>query len=56
MPDHVDPFVQILDLVFRYGQNDFQPVKGLPSVSVGDVVRLGNASWRVASMGFTRLP
>lgn len=28
-----------LELVFRYGQNDFQP-QPIPSVSVGDVVEL----------------
>src|SRR5262249_14980762 len=28
-----------LDLIFKYGQNDFQP-RPLPSVSVGDVVEL----------------
>ena len=27
-----------LELIFRYGQNDFQPIPGIYSVSVGDVV------------------
>jgi hypothetical protein len=40
-----------LERVFYYGQNDFQP-RPMPSVSVGDVVRLGGKRWRVASFGF----
>lgn len=31
-----------LDLIFRYGQNDFQPVAGTCSVSAGDVIRWPN--------------
>jgi hypothetical protein len=30
-----------LDLIFRYGQNDFQ-LRPLPSVSVGDVIEMGD--------------
>lgn len=46
----------VLDLVFQYGQNDFQP-KRMPSVSVGDVVRVRVGArqtelWRVESVGF----
>ena len=33
---------QRLDLVFRYGQNDFQPVANRCSVSAGDVIRIPN--------------
>lgn len=40
-----------LDLVYRYGQNDFQPQR-MPSVSMGDVIRLHGKRYRVASMGF----
>jgi hypothetical protein len=42
-----------LDLVFRYGQNDFQP-KRMPSVSVGDVIRYEGQRWRVEPIGFNR--
>ena len=42
-----------LDLVFRYGQNDFQPKK-FPSVSVGDVITLHGVRYLVASYGFKR--
>jgi len=31
----------VLELIFYYGQNDFQPQR-IPSVSVGDVVEMGN--------------
>jgi hypothetical protein len=41
----------VLELVFRYGQNDFQP-KHFPSVSVGDVIRYGGARYRIAPFGF----
>ncbi len=43
-----------LEAVFYYGQNDFQP-KPFPSVSVGDVIRLGGARFRVEGMGFKKL-
>lgn len=43
-----------LELAFAYGQNDFQP-KAFPSVSVGDVVRLGGKRYRVANCGFEEL-
>lgn len=42
---------EILDLVFYYGQNDFQP-KQIQSVSCGDVVRLNDKRFRVATVGF----
>jgi hypothetical protein len=40
-----------LELVFKYGQNDFQP-KQFCSVSVGDVVRLNGRRFRVGGMGW----
>ena len=43
-----------LDLVFMYGQNDFQPQR-ICSVSVGDVVRLGEKRFRVAGIGWKEL-
>lgn len=45
-----------LSLIFHYGQNDFQPIDGVRSVSVDDVIRInvgGNLQlWKVASYGF----
>lgn len=52
----------LLDLIFKYGQNDFQP-SCVRSVSVGDIIVI-RAQWggdhktclyRVDSMGFTWL-
>lgn len=49
---------KLLNLVYHYGQNDFQP-RQAPSVSVGDIIELklepGSAAefWAVASFGFT---
>jgi hypothetical protein len=46
----------ILELAFRYGQNDFQPVPGCYSVSVGDVISFNESHARVLSAGFRYLP
>lgn len=48
---------RILDLTFKYGQNDFQPVSGRRSVSVGDIieVEVWEEFWRVDSIGFTKV-
>jgi hypothetical protein len=43
----------VLELVFHFGQNDFQPVQGLPSVSVGDVIRYKNKRYEVDCFGFS---
>ena len=43
----------LLEAVFYYGQNDFQPVPGICSVSVDDVVLLDGKRFKVAFMGFT---
>ncbi len=40
-----------LNFVFEYGQNDFQP-KQCRSVSVGDVIQLGDDWYIVAPFGF----
>ena len=40
-----------LELVFKYGQNDFQPQE-MCSVSMGDVIVMGNSRYRVAMFGF----
>ncbi len=46
----------MLALAFHYGQNDFQPVEGCYSLSVGDVVELdAERRFRVAGMGWVRL-
>lgn len=44
----------ILEAVFYYGQNDFQP-QNHPSVSAGDVIRWNNENHLVAGMGFKKL-
>ena len=44
----------ILDTVFHYGQNDFQP-QNHPSVSAGDVVRLNGENYLIAGVGFRKL-
>lgn len=43
-----------LDLVFQYGQNDFQP-QNHPSVSVGDIIQLDNQYYLVRPIGFMGL-
>lgn len=45
---------EILDAVFKYGQNDFQPQK-LPSVSMGDVIRFKGDRYLILSVGFRKL-
>jgi len=35
-----DPVMSVFEQAFYYGQNDFQPVPGCYSVSVGDVVEI----------------
>lgn len=40
-----------LGLVFYYGQNDFQP-QNHPSVSVNDVIQIGDGYWVVRPIGF----
>ena len=43
-----------LDIVFQYGQNDFQP-QNHPSVSVGDIIELDNQFFMVRPIGFLGL-
>jgi hypothetical protein len=47
---------ELLNIVFHNGQNDFQPVEGCCSVSVDDVIRIGDERWKVSFMGFELLP
>lgn len=43
-----------LELIYKYGQNDFQP-QNSPSVSSGDVVHYSGERYIVANMGFSKL-
>ena len=45
----------ILERIFYYGQNDFQPVADTCSVSVGDVVVLDDTLQMVAPCGFKEI-
>ena len=45
-----------LDEVFRLGQNEFQPVPGRCSVSVGDVIEMGGKYHIVEPVGFREMP
>jgi hypothetical protein len=44
----------VLELAFKYGQNDFQP-KRFYSVSVGDVIRYQGRRFLVAGLGFEEI-
>ena len=47
------PVEAILSLVYKYGQNDIVRVPGVPSVSVDDVIDMGDeGKWRVAPFSF----
>ena len=54
IPQNEVTSTNILDLVFKYGQNDFQPQK-CPSVSVGDIIELGNDLFVVCPFGFHKV-
>lgn len=43
-----------LDLIFEFGQNDFQPAN-VPSVSTGDIIIYKNIYFRVEPIGWTIL-
>jgi len=43
-----------LDVIFKYGQNDFQP-RERRSVSVGDVIYHNDMYYRVESCGFKQI-
>jgi hypothetical protein len=49
-----EPVKALLDQVFYWGQNDFQP-QPCYSVSVGDVIHLPSGKWLVQSVGFLEL-
>ena len=44
-----------LERIFYWGQNDFQPVAGRCSVSMGDIVRYNGQRWLCAMVGFEHL-
>lgn len=44
-----------LELIFRYGQNDFQPIPGIYSASVGDVVEYNDQLYMVKALGFKQI-
>lgn len=50
IPDNT-PYTNVLNAVYRYGQNDIQPLPQC-SVSVGDVIEFGNDLWMVSISGF----
>lgn len=49
-----DELSSLLELVFKYGQNDFQP-KQFPSVSVGDVAEINGRYFMVIGTGWKKL-
>ncbi len=53
----IDPYnlPSLLEKIFYYGQNDFQPHPSLPSVSIGDVVEVDNEKYRVEPAGWKKL-
>jgi hypothetical protein len=44
----------LLDLAFKYGQNDFQP-RPFPSLSVGDVIEVSGLLFIVRPFGFAKI-
>jgi len=59
IPDQMVEGVNMMDLlglVFKYGQNDFQPSQQkCYSVSVGDVIQIGNRYIMVLGCGWAEL-
>jgi hypothetical protein len=59
LPEPITPQTprhQLLEEVFYWGQNDFQPDPDLPSVSVGDVVELDGHGYRCGALGWKEVP
>ncbi len=46
---------EVLENVFKYGQNDFQEQDDKPSVSVGDVIQLKDRYFMVRGVGFKEI-
>jgi len=45
----------LLESAFYWGQNDVQPVERRCSLSVGDVIQIEDARYRVLGLGFVEL-
>jgi len=45
---------EALELIYQYGQNDFQPVPGICSVSTGDVIHFNGERFKVSMVGFKK--
>jgi hypothetical protein len=45
----------ILNSIYTHGQNDFQPVENMRSVSIGDIIILNGNFYYVAKWGFLNL-
>lgn len=54
VPDEIKNLDHALDLVFHYGQNDFQNLP-YPSVSAGDVIHYEGKKYLVAGIGFKEM-
>lgn len=46
---------EVLERVYHWGQNDFQPVKECCSVSMGDVAMLQGRFWIVRACGWAEI-
>lgn len=53
--DNAPDDLAILERIFYYGQNDFQPQQ-LPSVSVGDVATVNNKNYLCRPLGWREIP
>jgi len=54
IPDNLNEQEEILEATFKYGQNDFQPLK-ICSVSVGDVAELNGKYFMCMGIGWKEL-
>ena len=52
--DKITETAQVLELIFYYGQNDFQK-KNFPSVSVGDVAEIDGEYHLCCNIGWERV-
>lgn len=56
VPDTVDQSTDsVLELIFMYGQNDFQPLPDRCSVSMGDVAEVDGQFFLCQAMGWKQL-
>ena len=47
--------IQVLEYVFKYGQNEYQPLRNFPSVSVGDAAEFDGKYYMCAPMGWDEM-